>query len=151
MKNNKGFTLIELLVVVLIIGILAAIALPQYTKTVEKSRASEAMLILKAATDAANRFYLMEGSYTGIILTGATSNLDIEIPASSSNFFFNLGTCASTSCGIVACRKASSAATDCSDAKYNITFTTTDGGKNLARVCSGDKNGECVPIQKMLD
>ena len=57
-KNNKGFTLLELLVVVLIIGILAAVALPQYKKSVEKTKLTEALENLAVIEGAAQRYIL---------------------------------------------------------------------------------------------
>ena len=65
---QKGFTLIELLVVVLIIGILAGVALPQYEKAVLKSRTAEAWGNLKNINKAAAA-YCLEGGSTGNFAT----------------------------------------------------------------------------------
>ncbi len=61
-QNKRGFTLIELLVVVLIIGILASVALPQYNKAVKKSRASEAWSTLKSLEDALAVYQMETGN-----------------------------------------------------------------------------------------
>lgn len=91
--NKKAFTLIELLVVVLIIGILAAIALPQYQLAVTKARASDALSQLGTIYYALERYRLTNGTYParpeGDIRDGLNEVLDIEIPPIKKGWSFN--------------------------------------------------------------
>ncbi len=91
MKNTQAFTLIELLVVVLIIGILAAVALPQYQKSVWKSRTTQLYTAVKALATAQEAYFMANGNYATRFdeLDLAFDNLDpktsIESPVVSSD------------------------------------------------------------------
>ena len=90
--NLMGFTLIELLVVVLIIGILAAVALPQYQKAVEKSRLMECVQQLTYANQAYQLAHLANGEVTDTALRNGA--IDV------SNFSINADKPLSGYCGL---------------------------------------------------
>lgn len=74
--KNHAFTLIELLVVVLIIGILSAIALPNYQRAVWKSRNTQFKQALRSISEAEQVYYLANGQYSADF-----STLDLDFPA----------------------------------------------------------------------
>ncbi len=75
MKNKKGFTLLELLVVVLIIGILASIALPQYNKAVMKANLHKGMPMVESLYQAEQLYFLEHGEFATDI-----DDLALEVP-----------------------------------------------------------------------
>ena len=70
---KKGFTLIELLVVVLIIGILSAVALPQYQNAVDKTRLMNLVQMAANIRKAQEVYWLANGTYAG-----ALRDLDVD-------------------------------------------------------------------------
>ena len=75
---KKGFTLIELLVVVLIIGILSAVALPQYEQAVRKSRYTQLQTVAKTLAEAQDVYKLAVGDFSNTF-----DKLDVSLPANA--------------------------------------------------------------------
>lgn len=95
MNSSKGFTLIELLVVIGIVGILAAIAVPNYQNSIRKSRRAEAQAALLGFSGAMERHYTIKSTYKGAAEeegnTGAPANTTFTPSASISMYYsFNI-------------------------------------------------------------
>lgn len=73
--NNRGFTLIELLVVVLIIGILAAIAVPQYQKAVMKTNLHKGIPLVESLYQSQQAYFLAQDRFASNV-----DDLDLSIP-----------------------------------------------------------------------
>ena len=91
--NNSAFTLIELLVVVLIIGILASVALPQYNLAVAKARISRLLPLMKSIVNAQKVYKMANGVYANDL-----SLLDIEMPTGDNAPFCWIGADSSLYC-----------------------------------------------------
>jgi type IV pilus assembly protein PilA len=94
-RSRKGFTLVELAVVIVIIGVLAAFGVPQFLKSVERSKAAEAFNYLSAMRAAQERFLAKNGFYyegtmnatTGVFPADAATGDSMDINQGVPKYF----------------------------------------------------------------
>jgi len=116
---KRGFTLIEIIVVIIIVGILAAVGLTQYSLIVEKGRTTEAKVRIGAMRQLAYEYYLNNGTLSGI--TNAV--LGTDNTCTSSDFYkYNANWTGSTYVGLLATRCTSNGKTPNASRQYYYYF-----------------------------
>jgi len=101
---RKGFTLIELLIVIVIIGILASVAVPNYTRMVERAKAEQAVTYLKVIRTGEKIYYASNVSYTACANIGQI-NARLRAEVTDEHYLFSITSSPSTTFLATATRK----------------------------------------------
>jgi type IV pilus assembly protein PilA len=132
-QDEKGFTLIELLVVILIIGILAAIALPAFLNQRSKAQDTTAKSDVRTAQTAMETWYTDNQAYTGITATGATGSLVAIEPALGNANALTIGAQTASSYSISTTSKSSD----------GTKYTISNNAGIVTRTCDKPSKGGC--------
>lgn len=124
LKNNKGFSLVELMVVVAIIGVLAAVAIPNVSKYMAKARQSEAKVTLSSLYTANKAFFAEYGIYD--------PQLEVVGFQPSGTMRYNAGFAA--------------ASLGCILGDYGYTTAIVNPGKSTAEYCGAAAAGTCTVL-----